>query len=149
MVGFCRSLLRSLRFVQCGDYVNMSHISPTRLFQDSGVIKIGGTRRCAAGIMTGIVTECNIVSPGVAGPANALFWRDTSVWGAVLKFRSITAVVGAGGISFLLRCQVEIPQDGDTTPKKKNAAYLTQVTSPLASSFCWAFWYVLSAFPWI
>jgi hypothetical protein len=149
-VVFHRLLLRGLRFVQAGDYVNMSRINPTALTLDStgsGVIKIAGTRHSAVGIMMGIVTECNIINPGLAGPFNAPyavrritiapfaqeFRRDTSVWGAILKFRSITAVVGGGGISFMTRRKVEIPQGGETTPKK-NAAYLTQVTSPLASS---------------
>ena len=130
----------------------MSRIDPGALSLDSSsstsrYIKIAGTRRCAVSIMLGIVSECNIVSPGFAGPPSATysvrritiapfdqeFRRDTSVWGHILKFRSIVGTVGAGGVSFSSHRKTEIPQGGNSTPKK-TAAYLTQVTSPLAAA---------------
>ena len=152
LIMFRRLLLRGLLFVHSGDYVNMSCVDPGVLSPESSsstsrFIKIAGTRRCAVGIMLGIVTECNIVSAAIAGPPSATysmrritiapfdqeFRRDTSVWGQVLEFHSIVGTISAGGVSFSSRRKIEIPQGGDSTPKK-SAAYLTQVTSPLAAS---------------
>ena len=142
----CRSTLRGLHFVRSGDYVNMSRIAPMMLTAESRVIKIAGTHRIAVGIMLGSVTKCAIISEALVGSSNSPYAvhkvsiapfaqemrRDTSVWGAVLGFRVITGSVSNLGVLFSTRRQVNIPQGGNTTPKK-GASYLVHVKSPLAS----------------
>jgi hypothetical protein len=74
-------------------------------------------RTNAVGIMIGIVTECNLVEPGIGGPVTMSYpihkvsiapfkqemRRDTSCWGQVMGFRKISGPVSELGITFSTR----------------------------------------------
>jgi hypothetical protein len=64
-------------------------------------------------LMTGIITDCAIVSEGFTGPENEKtvhkvsiapfrqdFRRDTTMWGKVLNFDNISCAVSTEGVSF-------------------------------------------------
>ena len=68
-------------------------------------------------IMTGIITECAVISDGCTGgpdnekvvhkvsiaPFQQEFRRDTTMWGRVLKFDSLSCGILTEGISFTTR----------------------------------------------
>jgi hypothetical protein len=102
----------------------MSRIDPAKLIVESGCIKVSKTKHNAVGVMLGVVSECFIVEETMAGPASAPYpvhkitivpfaqeiRRDTSVWGLLLGFRSISGAVSTQGFSFSSRKKADTNQ---------------------------------------
>jgi hypothetical protein len=160
-----RSLLCGLKFVRSGCFVNMSRVNPRELVAESDRVRFANTKLNAVGIMLGVVSECFIVEEAMVGTSFSSYAvhkitivpfaqemrRDTSVWGHVLGFHTITGPVTSDGISFSTRKKADGNQserllwpqiaadviffvsDSFLTPKKTGGIFMT-VSSPLASS---------------
>jgi hypothetical protein len=110
-------LVRALLFTKSGFFVNPARASPDEFIADAGRLKVKEPSSIAVCIMTGIVTECAIISEGsTGGPDNAKivhkvslapfrqeFRRDTTLWGLKLGFDSVSCAVSAEGLSFNTR----------------------------------------------
>lgn len=113
----CSRLIRALLFTKSGFFVNSARASPDVFIADSGRLKVKEPLSMAVCIMTGIITECAIVSEGYTGapdnektvhkvslaPFHQEFRRDTTLWGAVLGFDSASCAVSSEGLSFTTR----------------------------------------------
>jgi hypothetical protein len=110
----CSRLLRALLFKQSGIFVNPARVTPDVFVADHGRLKIKEPSSVAVCIMTGIVTDCAIISEGFTGspdnektvhkislaPFRQEFRRDTTMWGKVLNFDSLSCAVSTEGLSF-------------------------------------------------
>lgn len=81
---------------------------------DFGRLKLKEPSSVAVCVMTGIVTDCAIISDGCTGgpdnekavhkisiaPFRQEFRRDTTMWGKVLNFDNISCAISAEGLSF-------------------------------------------------
>jgi hypothetical protein len=138
-----RLILGGLTFERSGFFVNTARVHPDILTVDSRRLKIAGTTQNAVGIMIGVVTECYLVEEGTTPyPVHKItivpfaqdMRRDTALWGQLFGFRSITASVSAGGISFLTRKQggYSAAASAPSSPQKKSSLFKT-VSSPMVS----------------
>lgn len=114
---FFRLLLQDLLFTRSGFFVNPARASPDLFVEEGGRLKLKDPLSMAVCLMTGIVTECCIVSEGMSGPPDSAkpvhkvciapfrqeFRRDTTVWGRVLGFYTISCAVSEEGIAFTTR----------------------------------------------
>lgn len=63
----CRQLLHALLFTKSSFFVNPAHASPNLFVAELGHLKLKDLLSVAVCIMTGIITECAIVSEGFSG----------------------------------------------------------------------------------
>jgi hypothetical protein len=144
---YLRSLLRGLRFVQTGFFVNTSCIRPNLLVVEGSYMKIAATKQIAVGIMLGVVSDCFIVDEAVVGSLRSPYFihritiapfiqemrRDSSTWGMLFGFEEIPGPMDAGGFSFSTRKKAEPPVGSSTTPTK-NGIFRTVATSALSGN---------------
>ena len=95
-------------------FVNPARVNPDVLVSDFGRLKIKEPSSIAVCIMTGIITDCAIVSEGFTGgpdnekavhkvtlaPFRQDFRRDTTMWGKVLNFDNLSCAISTDGLSF-------------------------------------------------
>jgi hypothetical protein len=147
----------------------MSRVHPRKLIVEGQRVKIAGSSDNAVGIMLGVVTECYLVNEGKGGstlspypvhkisivPFAQEMRRETSLWGQLLGFHTISGTVSDYGITFSTRKKIPGSQclfifcppfsvfnlrffsdsDAPTTPKKGSMSGLfMSVASPLASA---------------
>jgi hypothetical protein len=107
-------LVRALLFTKSGVYVNPARTTPDAFVADHGRLKLKDPSSVAVCIMTGIVTDCAIVSEGTTGgpdnektvhkislaPFRQEFRRDTTMWGKILNFDSLSCAITTDGLSF-------------------------------------------------
>lgn len=107
-------LVRALLFTKSGIFVNPARAAPDVFFAEHGRLRLKDPASIAVCIMTGIVTDCAIVSEGFTGgpdnekpvhkisiaPFRQEFRRDTTMWGKILKFDNISCAVSTEGLSF-------------------------------------------------
>lgn len=107
-------LLRALLFTRSGIFVNPARAAPDVFVAEYGRLKLKEPSSVAVCIMTGIVTDCAIISEGCTGgpdnektvhkislaPFRQEFRRDTTMWGKILNFDSLSCAVSTEGISF-------------------------------------------------
>ena len=146
---------------------------PDVFVADHGYLKIKEPSSVAVCIMTGIVTDCAIISEGFTGspdnekmvhkislaPFRQEFQRDTTMWGKVLNFDSLSCAISTEGLSFttkprtlsallfqssgmsclvpvLVRCSYATPMfffsalTSPKTPKKGGSCSMTVMLSP-------------------
>ena len=110
----CSHLIRALLFMKSGYFVNPARVAPHVFVAEFGRLKLADPSSMAMCIMTGIVTDCSIVSEGCTGgpdnektvhkisiaPFRQEFRRDTTMWGKVLNFDNISCAISTEGISF-------------------------------------------------
>ena len=110
----CSRLVRALLFTKSGMFVNPARVNPDVLVSDFGRLKIKEHSSIAVCIMTGIITDCAIVSEGFTGgpdnekavhkvtlaPFRQDFRRDTTMWGKVLNFDNLSCAISTDGLSF-------------------------------------------------
>ena len=110
----CSRLVRALLFTKSGMFVNPARVNPDVLVSDFGRLKIKEPSSIAVCIMTGIITDCAIVSEGFTGgpdnekavhkvtlaPFRQDFRRDTTMWGKVLNFDNLSCAISTDGLSF-------------------------------------------------
>ena len=110
----CSRLVRALLFKKSGIFVNPARAAPDVFIADYGHLKLKEPSSVAVCIMTGIVTECAIISEGSTGapdneklvhkisiaPFRQEFRRDTTMWGKILNFDSLSCAISTEGISF-------------------------------------------------
>ena len=89
-------------------------MAPEVFVAEFGRLKLKEPSSIAVCLMTGIVTECAIVSEGCTGgpdnekavhkislaPFRQEFRRDTTMWGKILTFDNISCAISADGLSF-------------------------------------------------
>ena len=107
-------LLRALLFTKSGFFVNPARAAPDVFVAEYGRLKIKEPSSVAVCIMTGIVTDCAIVSEGCTGgpdnektvhkislaPFHQEFRHDTTMWGKILNFNSLSCAISTEGLSF-------------------------------------------------
>ena len=107
-------LVRALVFTKSGIYVNPARVSPNVFVAEFGRLKLREPSSVAVCIMTGIITDCAIISEGITGgpdnektvhkvslaPFRQDFRRDTTMWGKILNFDNISCAISTEGISF-------------------------------------------------
>lgn len=107
-------LLRALLFTKAGIFVNPARAAPDVFVAEGGRLKLKDPSSVAVCIMTGIVTDCAIVSEGCTGspdnektvhkisiaPFRQEFRRDTTMWGKILNFDSLSCGISTEGLSF-------------------------------------------------
>ena len=106
-------LIRALLFLKSGMFVNPAQAAPDVFFAEHGWLKLKDPASVAVCIMTGIVTDCAIISEGFTGPDNEKvvhkisiapfcqeFRWDTTMWGKILNFDNISCAVSTEGLSF-------------------------------------------------
>ena len=94
-------------------FVNPAQAAPDVFFAEHGWLKLKDPASVAVCIMTGIVTDCAIISEGFTSPDNEKvvhkisiapfhqeFRWDTTMWGKILNFDNISCVVSTEGLSF-------------------------------------------------
>ena len=104
-------------FTKSGFFVNPA-CAPLDVFvEDGGCLKWKGPLSTAVCLITGIITECCIISQGMSGPPDSVksvhkvciapfhqdFQHDTTAWGKVLGFNMISCAVFNEGIAFTMR----------------------------------------------
>ncbi|GLB38109.1 hypothetical protein LshimejAT787_0411600 [Lyophyllum shimeji] len=147
------SLGAGLTFVRSGVYVNTARIDPAALVVDAGRIKVADLRLPAVLVMIGIVMDCSLFSPVIAGsqmsqnethriciaPGLQEMQRDTSVWGLLLGFPDnlITGPTSPLGFHFTTFFKGKAPASaGGSVPStpRKESKYAKYVQSPAAKS---------------
>jgi hypothetical protein len=117
VVFLCSLLVRALLFTRSGFFVNPARLSPDEFVEEGGRLKLREPSSTAVCLMTGVITECSVIAESLAGaPDNAKavhkvciapfrqdFRRDTTLWGVVLNFYSMSGAVSAEGIAFTTR----------------------------------------------
>jgi hypothetical protein len=107
-------LLRALLFTKSGIFVNPARAAPDVFVAEYGRLKLKEPSSVAVCIMTGIVTDCAIISEGCTGgpdnektvhkislaPFRQEFRRDTTMWGKVLNFDNLSCAISTEGLSF-------------------------------------------------
>ena len=107
-------LVRALLFTKAGIFVNPARVAPDVFVAESGRLKLKEPSSVAVCIMTGIVTDCAIISEGCTGgpdnektvhkislaPFHQEFRRDTTMWGKILNFDSLSCSISTEGLSF-------------------------------------------------
>ncbi|KAF8800969.1 hypothetical protein BYT27DRAFT_7245428 [Phlegmacium glaucopus] len=110
-------LVRALLFTKSGFFVNPARASPNVFVADAGRLKLKEPSSVAVCIMTGIVTECAVISDGYTGgpdnektvhkvslaPFRQDFRRDTTMWGKILSFDNLSCAISTEGLSFTTR----------------------------------------------
>ena len=110
----CSRLIRALLFTKSGVFVNPARVAPEVFFAETGRLKLKEPSSVAVCIMTGIVTDCAIISEGCTGgpdnekvvhkislaPFRQEFRRDTTMWGKILNFDNISCAISTEGVSF-------------------------------------------------
>jgi hypothetical protein len=110
----CSRLVRALLFTKSGVFVNPARAAPDVFFAEHGRLKLKDPASVAVCVMTGIVTDCAILSEGFTGgpdnekavhkisiaPFRQEFRRDTTMWGKILNFDNISCAVSTEGLSF-------------------------------------------------
>ena len=95
-------------------FVNMARVSPDVLVSEFGRLRIKEPPSVAICIMTGIITDCAIVSDGFAGgpengktvhkvsiaPFRQDFRRDSTMWGKTLFFDNLSCAISTEGVTF-------------------------------------------------
>jgi hypothetical protein len=95
-------------------FVNPARVSPDVFVAEFGRLKLQEPSSMAVCIMTGIVTDCAIVSEGYTGgpdnektvhkislaPFRQEFRRDTTMWGKILNFDNLSCAISTEGLSF-------------------------------------------------
>jgi hypothetical protein len=98
-----RTIIKALRFVKCGSYVNTARVDPKILSVVNNRLRIADTKSMALCVMTGTVTESYLVGSAEAGPPHSPyaihkvtiapfeqdFRRDTALWGLLFDFHVI------------------------------------------------------------
>ena len=109
-----RCLIRALLFTRSGIFVNPARVSPDILVSEFGRLKFKEPPSIAVCIMSGIITDCSIISEGfTSGPENEKtvhkvplapfhqdFRRDTTMWGKILYFDNLSCAISTEGMSF-------------------------------------------------
>ena len=107
-------LIRALLFKKSGTFVNPARAAPDVFVAEHGRLKLKEPSSVAVCIMTGIVTDCAIVSEGFTGgpdnekpvhkisiaPFRQEFRRDTTMWGKILNFDNLSCAISTEGLSF-------------------------------------------------
>jgi hypothetical protein len=107
-------LVRALLFKRSGIFVNPARVTPDVFVADHGRLKLKEPSSVAVCIMTGIVTDCAIISEGYTGgpdnektvhkislaPFRQEFRRDTTMWGKILNFDNLSCAISTEGLSF-------------------------------------------------
>ena len=107
-------LARALLFTKSGFFVNPARVALDVFVAEFGRLKLKEPSSIAVCIMTGIVTDCAIVSEGYTGgpdnekavhkisiaPFRQDFRRDTTMWGKVLNFDNLSCAISSDGLSF-------------------------------------------------
>ena len=106
----CSHLVRAQLFTKSGIFVNPARVTPDVFVAEFGRLKLKESSSVAVCIMTGIITDCSIVSEAVTGgPDNektvhkvslAPFRRDTTMWGKLLNFDNLSCAISMEGLSF-------------------------------------------------
>jgi hypothetical protein len=129
-------------------FVNPARVTPEVFVADFGRLKLREPSSVAVCIMTGIVTECTIVSEGWSGgpdnekavhkisiaPFRQEFRRDTTMWGRILNFDNISCAISTDGISFT------------TKPRTLSAPIFSPPGVSLFWFFCKIFIFLFRAF---
>jgi hypothetical protein len=116
-IFICSHLVRALLFTKSGFFVNPARVSPDVFVAEAGRLKVKDPSSMAVCIMTGIITECSIISEGTTGgpdnektvhkvsiaPFQQDFRRDTTMWGRLLNFHSLSCGISTEGLSFTTR----------------------------------------------
>jgi hypothetical protein len=130
-------LVRALLFTRSGFFVNPARVAPD-VFEADGRLKLKEPSSIAVCLMTGIVSDCAIVSEGFTGgpdnekivhkislaPFRQEFRRDTTMWGKILKFDNLSCAISTDGISFT------------TKPKTISAPIFSSSSMSLFLFFC-------------
>lgn len=107
-------LVRALLFTRSGIFVNPARVAPDIFVADFGRLKLKEPSSVAVCLMTGIVSDCAIISEGCTGgpdnekivhkislaPFRQEFRRDTTMWGKILNFDNLSCAISTDGISF-------------------------------------------------
>jgi hypothetical protein len=107
-------LVRALLFTKAGVFVNPARAAPDVFVAEGGRLKLKEPSSIAVCIMTGIVTDCAIIFEGTTGspenektvhklslaPFRQEFRRDTTMWGKILNFDSLSCAISTKGLSF-------------------------------------------------
>ena len=110
-------MVRALLFTKSGYFVNPARASPDVFIAEAGRLKLKEPSSVAVCIMTGIITECAIISEGYTGgpdsektvhkvsiaPFRQEFRCDTTMWGRILNFDSLSCGISTEGVSFTTR----------------------------------------------
>ena len=113
-------------------------MAPEVFVAELGRLKLKETSSIAVCVMTGIVTDCAIVSEGWTGgpdneravhkisiaPFRQEFRRDTTMWGKILNFDNISWAISTEGISFT------------TKPRTLSAPIFSSPGTSLSRFFC-------------
>ena len=94
-------------------FVNTARVSLDVLISDFGRLKVKEPPSVAVCIMTGIISDCSIVSEGFTGPENEKtvhkvslapfrqeFRRDSTMWGKILYFDNLSCAISTEGVTF-------------------------------------------------
>ena len=115
-------LIQALLFTKSGFFVNLACEAPNVFVSDFGHLKIKEPSSVAVCIMTGIVTECAIISEGCTGrpdnkkvvhkiliaPFCQEFCHDTMMWGKILYFDNLSCTISAEGVSFTISSRIAV-----------------------------------------
>lgn len=110
----CSRLIRALLFTKSGIFVNSARACPDVFIAEYGRLKLKEPSSIAVCIMTGIVTDCAIISEACTGgpdnekpvhkislaPFRQEFRRDTTMWGKILNFDNLSCAISTEGLSF-------------------------------------------------
>jgi hypothetical protein len=109
--------IRALLFTRSGMFINSARADPGLFYSDHGRLKLSSPNTVAVGVMTGVISECAIVAEGSIGAPESLrtvhkvtvapfhqeIRRDTTLWGTVLGFYSISSAISLEGLAFTTR----------------------------------------------
>ncbi|KAH9953506.1 hypothetical protein BGW80DRAFT_1259288 [Lactifluus volemus] len=146
-----KTVVKALRFVKSGSYVNTARVDPSMLCVVSNRLRIAETKSMALCVMTGTVTESYLMSSLEAGPPNSPyaihkvtiapfeqdFRRDTSTWGLLFGFVVICGSISPAGFGFTTRGEGKgdswRPSSASSSPVKGKSSVLRAVSSSLVS----------------
>lgn len=117
LIFLCSRLVRALLFTKSGFFVNPACASPDVFIAEAGRLRLKKPSSVAVCIMTAIITECAIISEGYTGGPDSEkivhkvslahfrqeFHCDTTMWGRMLNFDSLSCGISADGLSFTTR----------------------------------------------
>ncbi|KAH9967620.1 hypothetical protein BGW80DRAFT_1462138 [Lactifluus volemus] len=147
-----KTIIKALRFVKCGSYVNTARVDPKILSVVNNRLRIADTKSMALCVMTGTVTESYLVGSAEAGPPHSPyaihkvtiapfeqdFRRDTALWGLLFDFHVIYGTTSQAGFGFTTRGEGRgdgwRPSSAPASPIKGKSSVLKTVSSSLVAA---------------
>ncbi|KAH9970051.1 hypothetical protein BGW80DRAFT_1254219 [Lactifluus volemus] len=146
-----KTVIRALRFVQSGPYVNTARVDPSVLCVVGNRLRVAETKSMALCVMTGTVTESFLIDSVETGPPNSPyavhkvtiapfeqdFRRDTATWGSLFDFNVIYGTISPSGFGFTTRGEGKgdnwRSSSASSSPVKGKTSVLRAVSSSLVS----------------